>query len=98
MHGAAARGAVCRVQPRLVELWLGVVTFVAGSVLWRVASRERALVAPWLPRLGLGIAILGLGTLAITLQGVVWNFVSIAASLVAIGLIVSVLVEILRRR
>ena len=98
MHGAAARGAVCRVQPRLVELWLGVVTFVAGSVLWRVASRERALVAPWLPRLGLGIAILGVGTLAITLPGVAWNFVSIAASLVAIGLIVSVLLEILRRR
>ncbi len=83
---------------RLVELWLGVVTFVAGSVLWRVASRERAIVAPWLPRLGLGIAALGLGTLAITLPGVAWNFVSIGASLVAIGLIVSVIVEILRRR
>lgn len=84
--------------PRLLELWLGVVTFVAGSVLWRVASRERALVAPWLPRLGLGIAVLGLGTLAITLEGVAWNFVSIAASLVAIGVIVSVLLEIIRRR
>jgi hypothetical protein len=81
-----------------VELWLGVITFVAGSVLWRVATRERALVAPWLPRLGIAIAILGLGTLAITLQGVIWNFVSIIASLVAITLIVSVLQEILRRR
>jgi hypothetical protein len=86
------------VPPRLVELWLGVVTFVAGSVLWRVASRERALVAPWLPRLGIGIAILGLGTLVLTLDGVGWNFVSIAASLVAIAVIVSVLLEILRRR
>jgi hypothetical protein len=86
------------VPPRPLELWLGVVTFVAGSVLWRVARRNRALVAPWLPRLGLGIAVLGLGTLAITLEGVGWNFVSIAASLVAIGLIVSVLLEILRRR
>ena len=83
---------------RLVELWLGVVTFVAGSVLWRVASRERAIVAPWLPRLGLGIAVLGLGTLAITLEGVVWNFVSIVASLIAITIIVSVIQEILRRR
>jgi hypothetical protein len=81
-----------------VELWLGVVTFVAGSVLWRVASRERGLVAPWLPRLGLGVAVLGLGTLAITLNGVAWNFVSIAASLVAIGVIISVILEILRRR
>jgi hypothetical protein len=81
-----------------LELWLGVVTFVAGGVLWRVASRERALVAPWLPRLGLGIAALGLGTLAITRGATVWNFVSIASSLVAIGLIVSVLLEILRRR
>ena len=81
-----------------MELWLGVVTFVGGSVLWHVASRERALVAPWLPRLGLGIAVLGLGTLAITLNGVVWNFVSIGASLVAIGVIISVLLEILRRR
>jgi hypothetical protein len=86
------------VPPRPLELWLGVVTFVAGSVLWRVARRDRALVAPWLPRLGLGIAVLGLGTLAITLEGVGWNFVSIVASLVAIGLIVSVLLEILRRR
>jgi hypothetical protein len=86
------------VPPRPLELWLGVVTFVAGSVLWRVASRNRPLVAPWLPRLGLGIAVLGLGTLAITLEGVGWNFASIAASLVAIGLIVSVLLEILRRR
>jgi hypothetical protein len=82
----------------VLELWLGVVTFVAGSVLWRVASRERRLVAPWLPRLGIGIAVLGLGTLAITLDGVVWNFVSIAASLVAISLIVSVILEILRQR
>ncbi len=73
-------------------------TFVAGGVLWRVATRERALVAPWLPRLGLGIAVLGLGTLAITLDGVGWNFVSIAASLIAIGLILSVLLEIMRRR
>ncbi|HJR67047.1 MAG TPA: hypothetical protein VJ802_11530 [Gemmatimonadaceae bacterium] len=81
-----------------MELWLGVVTFVAGSVLWRVASRERAIVAPWLPRLGIGIAVLGLGTLAITLEGVFWNFVSIVASLVAIGVIVSVILEILRRR
>ena len=83
---------------RIVELWLGVVTFMAGSVLWRVASRERALVAPWLPRLGVGVAVLGLGTLAITLEGVAWHFVSIAASLVAITLIVSVILEILRRR
>jgi hypothetical protein len=81
-----------------LELWLGVVTFVAGSVLWRVASRERSLVAPWLPRLGIGIAVLGLGTLVLTLDAVVWNFVSIGASLVAIGLIVSVILEILRRR
>lgn len=81
-----------------MELWLGVVTFVSGSVLWRVATRERALVAPWLPRLGLGIAVLGLGTLAITLDGIAWNFVSIAASLVAIAIIVSVILEILRRR
>lgn len=81
-----------------MELWLGVVTFVAGSVLWRVAIRERAIVAPWLPRLGVGIAVLGLGTLAITLQGVVWNFVSIIASLIAIGVIISVILEILRRR
>ena len=81
-----------------MELWLGVVTFVAGSVLWRVAGRERALVAPWLPRLGLGIAVLGLGTLAITLDGVAWHFVSIVASLIAIGVIISVILEILRRR
>ena len=81
-----------------MELWLGIVTFVAGGVLWRVARRERAFVAPWLPRLGVGIAMLGLGTLAITQEGVGWNIASIAASLVAIGVITSVLLEILRRR
>jgi hypothetical protein len=32
------------------------------------------------------------------LNGVAWNFVSIAASLVAIGVIISVILEILRRR
>ena len=65
-----------------MELWLGVVTFVAGSVLWRVATRERALVPPWLPRLGIGIAVPATRLLR--------NLV--------FGVIVSVILEILRRR
>lgn len=80
-----------------MRLWIGIITFVAGGTLWRVASREHALVPRWLRRLAVGVTSLGLGTLTTTQPGVAWSFASIAFSIVAISLIISVLVSILRR-
>jgi hypothetical protein len=79
------------------RLWLGVVTFIAGGVLWYVANRDRELVPRWLPRLALGVASLGLGTLAFTQPGFWWSIGSICCSLVAIVLIFSVIRERLKR-
>ena len=78
-------------------LWLGIVTFLAGGVLWYVANRERALVPRWLPRLAIGVASLGLSTLAFTQPGIAWSISSICFSLIAIVLIASVIRENLRR-
>lgn len=80
-----------------LRLWIGIITFVAGGTLWRVASRERTVVPPWLGRLAAGVTSLGLGTLATTQPGLAWSVASIAFSATAIALIVSVLVSILRR-
>jgi hypothetical protein len=80
-----------------MQLWLGIITFVAGAVLWYVSNRERALVPPWVPRLAIGVTALGLSTLAATQPATAWKMVSIALSLVAIALIVSVLRENLRQ-
>lgn len=80
-----------------MQLWLGIITFVAGAVLWYVSNRERALVPPWLPRLAIGVTALGLSTLASLQPATAWKMVSIALSLVAITLIASVLRDNLRR-
>jgi hypothetical protein len=80
-----------------MQLWLGVVTFVAGAVLWYVSNRERALVAAWVPRLALGVTALGLSTLAAVQPALAWKLASITMSLVAITLILSVILELLRR-
>ncbi|HEU4565596.1 MAG TPA: hypothetical protein VFS05_13135 [Gemmatimonadaceae bacterium] len=79
-----------------MQLWLGIVTFVAGAVLWYVSNRERALVPPWVPRLAIGVTALGLSTLAAIQPALGWKIVSIVLSLAAIVLIISVLRENLR--
>ena len=78
-------------------LWLGIVTFLAGGVLWYVANRDRAIVPRWLPRLAVGIACLGLSTLSFTQPSTAWKIASSCFSLVAIVLIASVLRDNLRR-
>jgi hypothetical protein len=80
-----------------MQLWLGIVTFIAGAVLWYVSNRERELVPAWVPRLGVGVTALGLSTMASTQPELGWKIFSIALSLVAITMILSVLRENLRR-
>lgn len=81
-----------------MQLWLGIVTFVAGSIVYYLASRGPARGPRWLPRLGAGVASLGLSTLALTQPGLAWVISSICFSAIAILLIGSVVLEILRRR
>ncbi len=78
-------------------LWLGVLTFVTGALLWRYAARPARAGPPWLGRLGLAMSSLGLGTLAMTQRGLGWTISSICFSLIAIIFLVLVLLEQLRR-
>ncbi len=74
-----------------MQLWLGIITFIAGAVLWYVSNRERPLVPTWVPRLGIGVTALGLSTLASTQPQLGWKVFSSALSLVAITLLLWVL-------
>jgi hypothetical protein len=81
-----------------MQLVLGVLTFVGGATLLYVASRDRELLPVWVMRLALGLTALGLSTLARTQQGLAWSISSICFSLIAIILLGSVLLEMLKRR
>lgn len=81
-----------------MQLVLGVLTFVGGATLWYVAARDSALVPVWVKRLALGLTALGLSTLARTQEGLAWSISSICFSLIAITLLASVILEMLRRR
>ncbi len=81
-----------------MQLWIGIITFVAGAVLWYVSNRDRALVPPWIPRLALGITALGLAVLAATQPQLWWQISSISFGLIANILIGWVVIEHLRRR
>jgi hypothetical protein len=81
-----------------MQLVLGVLTFVGGAMLWYVAQRDRELVPAWVMRLAAGLTALGLSTLARTQEGLAWSISSICFSLIAIILIGSVVLEMLRRR
>jgi hypothetical protein len=67
-------------------------------MLWYVAQRDRELVPAWVMRLAAGLTALGLSTLARTQEGLAWSISSICFSLIAIILIGSVVLEMLRRR
>lgn len=82
----------------VMQLVLGVLTFVGGAMLWYVAQRDRELVPAWVMRLAAGLTALGLSTLARTQEGIAWSISSICFSLIAIILIGSVVLEMLRRR
>jgi hypothetical protein len=71
--------------------WVGIVTLGAGIALLITSRLERGLVPPWLPRLAAAITALGLGAVAATRGGLLWSVVSIAASIVAIALLLIVI-------
>jgi hypothetical protein len=81
-----------------MRLWIGIVTFVGGASLWFRSHRLGQAGARWLGRLGLGMAALGVSTMAMTLPGVPWTITSICFSIVAIALIGWVVADTLRRR
>ncbi len=80
--------------PRLL---LGAALFVTGAVVWRLASSGRVVGPVWLPRLGLGVAALGLGTLALTQPGLWWSIASILFGAIAVGLLATIVLQNLRR-
>ena len=79
------------------RLIAGVALFVTGAVMWRLARTGRVAGPRWLPRLGAGVATLGLGTLALTQPGLWWSVASIVFGAVAVGLLGSIVLENLRR-
>lgn len=84
-----------------MRLWLGIVTFVAGAVLWFVtgtaSGRAMGRYAPWVPRLGLALAALGLSVLGSTRTGISWDISSICFSVIAIVLLVWVIRDNFKR-
>ena len=87
-----------------MRLWVGIVTFVVGAVLWFFtgagfgpARATRATRPPWVPRLGLALGALGLSVLASTQPGLSWSVSSICFSLVALVLIATILRDSMRR-
>jgi hypothetical protein len=84
-------------DPSSAILMLGVVTFMGGALLWRYAARPGRTGPPWLGRLGMAMASLGIGTLAMTQSGLAWAISSICFSLIAIVYLVTILWELLRK-
>lgn len=80
-----------------MRLWIGIGTFLLGIALWYRTQRAPDRGPPWLGRLGLGAAALGLSTLAMTQPGLSWTISSICFSLVAISLLAWVIIDTLRR-
>ena len=80
-----------------MRLWIGIITFIVGVAVWYRTHRAPGHGPPWLGRLGLGTASLGVSTLAMTQSGLPWTVSSICFSIVAIALLGTVVVETLRR-
>lgn len=81
-----------------MTLWLGGITLVAGLLLLVSSRRERATLPRWFGSLPFGIVFLGLGTMLLSVPGTRYSLLSAACSLVAIGILGSVVWRILRRR
>ena len=80
-----------------MPLTAGLVTLLLGLALLVASRIERAAVPRWMPRLAGGVTSLGASTLALRQGGEGWTMASIALSAVAIGLLLSVIVENLWR-
>lgn len=80
-----------------MQLWIGIITFVAGMTLIASSRRDAAVAPLWLRRLAYAVTALGLGTLAATRPGFWWSASSIALSIVAIVLLLGVIRDSLRR-
>ena len=80
-----------------MRLWLGIVTFLAGAVLWQIARASRRTRPTWVPRLALWLASLGLATLATTQPGLPWSVSAMCFATIAVVLIGWVLWENVRR-
>jgi hypothetical protein len=81
-----------------MALWIGIITFLFGGALWYRSQGIPDRVPRWMPRLGIGTSVLGLGTLSLSQPGLPWLIASICFSIIAIILIASVVNETWRRR
>lgn len=77
------------------RLWLGIVTFLAGSLLFAWTRRRPD---PTPQRLALALAALGLAILASTQPGLWWSVAAIGFATTAIVLLIRVLQASVRRR
>ncbi len=77
------------------RIWIGVITFVAGALLWAASRQADAPLAR--RRLALGVAWLGLATLASTQNGVEWSIAAIGFSAAAIVVLIRVLRDSIKR-
>lgn len=85
-----------------MRLWLGIITFLAGAILWfrtgaTFSAPGHAARPPWVPRLGVALGAFGISTMASTRTGVSWSISSICFAIVAIVLLIWVLRDNLRR-
>ena len=81
-----------------MRFFIGAFLFVAGVALFISARREREHVLPGMTRLGVGVAALGLASMALALETFAWHVVSIVFGAIAVVLLLWVMIQQLRRR
>jgi len=74
----------------------GWITLAIGVALVATSYFDRRVIPHWVPRVAIATMALGLGTLVAQRPGVGWSLVSSAFSLVAIVLLLSVIVGMVR--
>lgn len=81
-----------------MRVTIGLILVAGAAILFLTTRRERDDLPSWLPRLAPAIGLLGVSTIAAARDHVGWSLLSIATSLVAIGLVLTVLRDILRKK